>query len=42
MRHDNYFSIDKAKRDLDYAPLVDLHEGLRRTAVDARAYYDSL
>ena len=39
---DNYFCIDKAKRDLDYAPLVDFDEGLRRTAVDARAYYDSL
>jgi 3beta-hydroxy-delta5-steroid dehydrogenase/steroid delta-isomerase len=39
---DSYFSIDKAKRDLDYQPLVDTREGLRRTAVDARAYYDSL
>lgn len=39
---DNYFSIGKAKRDLGYEPLVDTHEGLRRTAVDARQYYDSL
>ncbi|MEM8607666.1 MAG: NAD-dependent epimerase/dehydratase family protein [Myxococcota bacterium] len=39
---DNYFSIVKAKRDLGYEPLVDTHEGLRRTAVDAREYYDSL
>jgi 3beta-hydroxy-delta5-steroid dehydrogenase/steroid delta-isomerase len=39
---DHYFSIDKAKRDLGYAPLVDTEEGLRRTAVEARQYYDSL
>ena len=39
---DHYFSIDKAKRDLDYAPLVDTEEGLRRTAIEAREYYDSL
>jgi 3beta-hydroxy-delta5-steroid dehydrogenase/steroid delta-isomerase len=38
----SYFSIDKARRDLDYEPLVDTREGLRRTAVDAREYYDSL
>ena len=38
----NYFSIDKAKRELGYVPLVNTREGLRRTAVDARAYYDSL
>ncbi len=39
---DHYFSIDKAKRDLGYAPLVDTTEGLRRTAVEARQYYESL
>jgi 3beta-hydroxy-delta5-steroid dehydrogenase/steroid delta-isomerase len=39
---DSYFSIDKARRDLEYKPLVDTREGLRRTAVDAREYYDSL
>ena len=39
---DHYFSIDKAKQDLGYTPLVDTEEGLRRTAVEARAYYDSL
>lgn len=39
---DHYFSIDKAKRDLGYAPLVDTEEGLRRTAVEARQYYESL
>ena len=39
---DHYFSIDKAKRHLEYAPLVDTEEGLRRTAVEAREYFDSL
>ncbi|UCF46048.1 MAG: NAD-dependent epimerase/dehydratase family protein [Myxococcales bacterium] len=39
---DHYFSIDKAKEHLGYAPLVDTEEGLRRTAVEAREYYDSL
>lgn len=39
---DSYFSIDKAKRDLGYRPLVDTREGLRRTAQEAREYYDSL
>jgi 3beta-hydroxy-delta5-steroid dehydrogenase/steroid delta-isomerase len=39
---DHYFSIDKAKRDLEYAPLVDTEEGLRRTAIEAREYYDAL
>lgn len=39
---DHYFSIDKAKRDLGYSPLVDTDEGIRRTAVEAREYYDSL
>jgi nucleoside-diphosphate-sugar epimerase len=38
----SYFSIDKARRDLDYEPLVDTREGLRRTALEAREYYDSL
>jgi 3beta-hydroxy-delta5-steroid dehydrogenase/steroid delta-isomerase len=39
---DSYFSIGKAKRDLEYEPLVNTQEGLRRTAEDAREYYDSL
>jgi len=39
---DHYFSIDKAKRDLGYKPLVDTEEGLRRTADEARMYYESL
>ncbi len=39
---DNYFSIDRAKQDLEYQPIVDTREGLRRTAIDAREYYDSL
>ena len=39
---DHYFSIEKAKRDLAYSPLIDTEEGLRRTAVEARQYYDSL
>ena len=39
---DHYFSIGKAKRDLGYAPLVNTEEGLRRTAIEAREYYDSL
>ena len=39
---DHYFSIDKAKRDLGYVPLVDTTEGLRRTAIESRTYYDSL
>ena len=39
---DHYFRIDRAKRDFGYAPLVDTNEGLRRMAVEARKYYDSL
>jgi 3beta-hydroxy-delta5-steroid dehydrogenase/steroid delta-isomerase len=39
---DHHFRIDRAKRDLGYAPLCDTVEGLRRTAVEARQYYDSL
>jgi 3beta-hydroxy-delta5-steroid dehydrogenase/steroid delta-isomerase len=39
---DSYFSIAKARRDLAYRPVVDTREGLRRTAQDAREYYDSL
>lgn len=39
---DSYFSIDKARRDLAYQPLVDTREGLKRTALDAREYYDNL
>jgi 3beta-hydroxy-delta5-steroid dehydrogenase/steroid delta-isomerase len=40
--NDSYFSIERARQDLGYRPLVDTREGLRRTAVDARDYYDSL
>jgi len=39
---DNYFSIDRARQDLEYQPIVDTREGLRRTAIDAREYYDGL
>lgn len=39
---DSFFSIDRARRDLEYKPIVDTLEGLRRTAEDAREYYDSL
>jgi 3beta-hydroxy-delta5-steroid dehydrogenase/steroid delta-isomerase len=39
---DSYFSIASARRDLGYRPIVNTLEGLKRTAVDARAYYDSL
>jgi len=39
---DHYFSIDKARRHLGYEPLVDTEEGLRRTAAEAREYYESL
>jgi len=39
---DSYFSIDSARRDLDYRPIVNTREGLRRTAREAREYYDSL
>ena len=39
---DHYFSIDRAKRDLGYTPLVSTEEGLRRTAIEAREYFDSL
>jgi 3beta-hydroxy-delta5-steroid dehydrogenase/steroid delta-isomerase len=39
---DTYFSIASARRDLGYRPIVNTLEGLKRTAVDARAYYDSL
>jgi 3beta-hydroxy-delta5-steroid dehydrogenase/steroid delta-isomerase len=39
---DTYFSIERARRDLGYEPIVDTHEGIRRTAQDARRYYDSL
>lgn len=39
---DTYFSIDRAREDLQYEPIVDTREGLRRTAEDARQYYDSL
>ncbi|HEV2846874.1 MAG TPA: hypothetical protein VG477_18605, partial [Thermoanaerobaculia bacterium] len=31
-RQNRAFKIDKAKRDLGYKPLVDIDEGLRRTA----------
>ncbi|MEZ4325864.1 MAG: NAD-dependent epimerase/dehydratase family protein [Polyangiales bacterium] len=39
---DNFFSIAKARRELDYAPLVTLEEGLRRTAEDAARFYHGL
>lgn len=39
---DTYFSIERARADLEYEPIVDTREGLRRTAEDARQYYDSL
>lgn len=39
---DTYFSIDRARQDLQYEPIVDTREGIRRTAEDARQYYDSL
>jgi 3beta-hydroxy-delta5-steroid dehydrogenase/steroid delta-isomerase len=39
---DSYFSIERARKDLEYEPIVDTREGLRRTAEDARKYYDSL
>lgn len=39
---DHYFSIARAKRDLGYVPLVSTEEGLQRTAIEAREYYDSL
>jgi 3beta-hydroxy-Delta5-steroid dehydrogenase / steroid Delta-isomerase len=39
---DHYFSIDKARQHLGYTPKLDTREGLRRTAMEAREYYDSL
>jgi nucleoside-diphosphate-sugar epimerase len=39
---DNYFSIERAMQKLEYQPVVDTREGLRRTAQEAREYYDSL
>ena len=39
---DSYCSIDRARRDLDYRPIINTLEGLRRTAREAREYYDSL
>ena len=36
-RQNRAFKIDKAKRDLGYAPAIDLDEGLRRTAEWYRA-----
>lgn len=39
---DHYFRIDRAKRDLGYRPLLGTEEGIRRTAIEARRYYDSL
>jgi 3beta-hydroxy-delta5-steroid dehydrogenase/steroid delta-isomerase len=39
---DHYFRIDRAKQDLGYQPRIDTVEGLRRTAVEARQYYESL
>ncbi len=34
----NWFRIDKARRDLGYEPLVDADEGLRRTAEEVRTW----
>ncbi len=39
---DHYFSIERARRDLGYEPVIDTEEGLRRMAAEARRYYDSL
>lgn len=39
---DNFFSIDKARAELGYTPLVDLEEGLKRTAADAARFYHKL
>ena len=39
---DTFFSIEDARADLEYEPIVDTREGLRRTAADARRYYDTL
>jgi nucleoside-diphosphate-sugar epimerase len=41
-RQNRAFKIDKAKRDLGYAPRVDIDEGLRRTAAwyEAEGYLD--
>ena len=39
---DNFFSIDRARADLEYEPLVDTEEGIRRTAKDAARYYHRL
>jgi 3beta-hydroxy-delta5-steroid dehydrogenase/steroid delta-isomerase len=39
---DHYFRIDRARQDLGYEPRIDTVEGLRRTAIEAREYYDSL
>ena len=39
---DHYFRIDRARRELGYEPKIDTMEGLRRTAVEAREYYESL
>jgi uncharacterized protein YndB with AHSA1/START domain len=39
---DAWYAIDRARRDLGYAPLVTTHEGLRRCVPDALALYESL
>ena len=39
---DHYFRIDRARQDLGYEPIIGTPEGLRRTAVEARQYYESL
>ena len=36
------FSIDEARRDVEYQPIVDTREGLRRTAEEAREYCERL
>jgi sterol-4alpha-carboxylate 3-dehydrogenase (decarboxylating) len=33
----HYFSIERARQDLGYAPAVGIDEGIRRTALDLRA-----
>ncbi len=39
---DNYFSIEKARRDLDYKPLYDTDEGILTCIPDLSEYYESL
>ena len=39
---DHYFRIDRARHHLGYVPSIDTREGLRRMAIEARQYYESL